>query len=261
MIRLIHVELMKLRTTRLTYGLLGAAAALTAVFAGLEASRAGSAAVAPLSTTAGLDAVSTGSVWALLFAAVLGVTVSSGEFRHATITATYLVAPRRDRVLAAKCMAAACAGSVFGLAGWLIATGIGLGIAASDGYPIATGDATLAIYAAGHVLAAALLAAIGVGIGALVRSQLAAVIGVFGWAVVVESLVGGLYHSVQPYLPYTAATTLSGSVLSGAAFGPAHGAASSAAPLPFAAAVALLAAIALALAAIAARTTVEKDVS
>ena len=35
MIRLIHVELMKLRTTRLTYGLLGAAAALTAVFAGL----------------------------------------------------------------------------------------------------------------------------------------------------------------------------------------------------------------------------------
>jgi ABC-2 type transport system permease protein len=260
-IRLIHVELLKLRTTRLTYGLLGAAIALTALFAALEASRAGSPAVAPLSTAAGLDAVITGGVWALLFAAVLGVTVSSGEFRHATITATYLVSPRRDRVLTAKCMAAACAGAVFGLAGWVIATGIGLGIATADGYQIAIGDATLARYAAGHVLAAALLAAIGAGLGALVRSQLGAIIGLFGWAVVIESLVGGLYHSVQPYLPYTAATTLSGSSLGGAAFGPAHGADSTAAPLPFAAATALLAAIALALAAIAARTTVEKDVS
>ncbi len=261
MIRLIRVELVKIRTTRLTYGLLATAVALTALFTALEASRAGSGPVAPLSTAAGLDAVITGGVWALLLAAVLGVTVSSGEYRHATITATYLVSPRRDRVLAAKSVAAAAAGAVFGLAGWLVATGIGLGLAAADGYPVALGPATLARYAAGHAVAGALLAAIAVSIGALVRSQLAAVIGVFVWAIVVESVVGGLYHAVQPYLPYTAATTLSGSVLGGAAFGPAHGAASAATPLPFAAAAALLAVIALALAAIAARTTVEKDVS
>ena len=41
MIRLIRVELLKLRTTRLTYGLLATAAALTAVFAVIEAARAG----------------------------------------------------------------------------------------------------------------------------------------------------------------------------------------------------------------------------
>jgi len=259
--RLIHVELVKVTTTRLSYGLLATAAALTALFAVLEASRAGGAAVAPLSTQAGLGAVITGGIWALLFAAVLGVTVSSGEFRHATISATYLVSPRRGRVLAAKCVAAACAGAVLGLAGWLIATGVGLGFVSAHGYPVAIGDATLARYAVGHVLAGALLGAIGVGIGALVRSQLAAVIGVFVWAIVIESIVGGLYHSVQPYLPYTAATTMSGSVLGGAAFGPAHGASSAAAPLPFAAAAALLAVLAVTLAATAARTTVEKDVS
>jgi ABC-2 type transport system permease protein len=261
MIRLIQAELVKLRTTRLTYGLLATAAVLTALFAALEASRAGTGSVAPLSTAAGLDAVITGGTWALLFATVLGVTVSSGEFRHGTITATYLVSPRRGRVLTAKCVAAAAAGAVLGLTGWLIATGIGAGVASADGDPVPAGAATLARYAAGHAVAGALLAAIGVGTGALIRSQLAAVIGVLVWAIVVESVVGGLYHAVQPYLPYTAATTLSGSVLGGAAFGPAHGAATAAAPLPFAAAVALLAVIALALAAIAAKTTVEHDVS
>ena len=39
--RLIRVELLKLRTTRLTYGLLATAAALTAVFGAIEAARAG----------------------------------------------------------------------------------------------------------------------------------------------------------------------------------------------------------------------------
>ena len=41
MTRLIRVELLKLRTTRLTYGLLATAAALTALFAVIEAARAG----------------------------------------------------------------------------------------------------------------------------------------------------------------------------------------------------------------------------
>ncbi len=212
MIRLITGELLKLRTTRLSYGLLAAASVLTAGFSVLEAARAGPTAVAPLSTTAGFDAIATGGIWSLLFAAVLGVTVSSGEFRHSTATATYLAEPKRGRVLTAKAAAAACGGAVFGFTGWLIATGIGLGFVAADGdhLPVA---GTIARYAAGHLLAGALLAAIGVAIGSLVRSQLAAVIGVLVWSIVAESVLGGLFNAVQPYLPYTAATTLAGSVL------------------------------------------------
>jgi ABC-2 type transport system permease protein len=258
---LIRMELLKLRTTRLSYGLLATAAGLTILFSVLEAARAGSGQVASLATAAGIDAVITGGIWALLLAAVLGVTVSSGEFRHGTATATYLTGPRRNRVLVAKSVAAGCAGAVFGLAGWLIATGIGIGFVASHGYHEPIGIATMARYAAGHVLAGALLAAIGVGVGSLVRSQLAAVIGVFVWAIVIESIIGDLFNSVQPYLPYTAATTLAGSTLGGAAFGPAHGAVSSASPLPFAAAAALLAAVGVVVAVIAARTTVGADIS
>jgi ABC-type transport system involved in multi-copper enzyme maturation permease subunit len=158
-------------------------------------------------------------------------------------------------------VAAAFAGAVFGFAGWLIATGVGVGFVAGHGYPEPIGVATMARYAIGHVLAGALLAAIGVGLGSLVRSQLAAVISVFVWAIVIESILGNLFNAAQPYLPYTAATTLAGSTLGGAAFGPAHGAASSSSPLPFAAAVALLAAVCVVIAAMAARTTVGRDVS
>ncbi len=261
MMILIRVELLKLRTTRLTYGLLATAAGLSVLFSILEASRAGTKAVAALSTQAGLDAVITGGVWSLLLAAVLGVTVSSGEFRHGSASLTYLSTPRRDRVLAAKAVAAACAGAVFGFAGWLIATSVGLGFIAANGDHVPVGGGTIARYAVGHMVAAALLAAIGVGVGSLVRSQLAAVIGVFVWAVVIESIVGNLFNAAQPYLPFTAATTLAGSPLGGAAFGPAHDASTSAAALPFTAAAGLLAGAATVVALVAARTTLGRDVS
>jgi ABC-2 type transport system permease protein len=261
MIRLIRVELLKLRTTRLTYGLLATAAALTGVFAVIEAARAGSGnGIGPLSTASGLNAVITAGIWALVLATVMGVTVSSGEFRHSTATLTYLATPHRGRVLTAKVVAGACAGAVFGLAGYVMALGTGLIFVAARGDHVAIGDATLARYAVGHIVGTALLAAIGVGLGSLIRSQLAGVIAVFAWTIVIESIIGGLFTSIRPYLPYTAASTLSGTTPGGSAFGPAHGVSGPVA-LPFAAATALLAALAIVFAVVAARTTVGRDVT
>jgi ABC-2 type transport system permease protein len=262
MIRLIRVELLKLRTTRLSYGLLATAAGLTALFSVIEASRAGTAnGAGPLDTAAGLNAVIAGGVFALILAAVFGVTVSSGEFRQATATQTYLASPGRSRVLAAKAAAGAAGGAVFGLAGYAVTLAVGLSFVAARRYHVPIGDATLARYGLGHVVAAALMAAIGVALGSLIRSQLAGVIIVLIEAVVVESVLGGLFSSIQPYLPYTAATTLGGTALGGGAFGPAHGASTAATPLPFAAAAALLAGVAAALSVVAARTTVRRDIS
>ena len=77
---------------------------------------------------------------------------------------------------------------------------------------------------------------------------------------IVESVVGGLYGSIDPYLPFTAASTLAGSRLGGGAFG-FGGAEGSNAPLPFVAAALLVAGIAIALSAVAAATTVRRDVT
>jgi ABC-2 type transport system permease protein len=258
---LIRIELLKLRTTRLSYGLLTAAAGLTVLFSVLEASRARiGGAVAPLYTNSGLTSVITGGVWSLLLAGVLGVTISSGEFRHLTATQTYLASPGRNRVLAAKMAAGLVAGACFGLVGYVIAAGTGLIFVAAHGYHLGVSDATLIRYGVGHLLAGALLAAIGVAVGSLIRSQLAGVIGLFVWSVIIESLLGGLFHAVWRFLPYTAATTLSGSALGGGAFGPAHGA-SAGSPLPFAGATGLLIGLATVLGVIAAMTTVRRDIS
>ena len=263
MIRLVRIEWLKLRTMRVGLGVLATSAALTTLFASLEASRAGSNgqnAVAPLFTASGLSTVTTVTGWSMILAAVLGVIVTSGEYRHYTATLTYLATPDRRRVLAAKTLTAAGAGAVFGLVSGLIATAVGLIFVAAHGYHVALGTGTLVAHVAGAVVGAAIFGAIGAGIGALFRSQLAGVIGVFVWALVIESIIGGLFTSVRPYLPYTAATTLAGIKLGGAAFGPAHDVAGGG-PLPFAAAAALLIGGAALLEAIASRTTVRQDVT
>ena len=259
--RLVRIELLKLTSTRLPYGLLAAAAGLTALFTVIEAIRAGTpGGPATLTGYAGQSAVTAGGVWSLILAAVLGATIPSGEFRQHTATLTYLATPARGRVLAAKTAAGTIAGALFGLAGYVVTLGVTLGFVAAHGYHLAIGAETLTDWGLGHVLGAALLGAIGVAAGSLVRSQLAATIGIFAWMVIIESLLGGLFNSVRPYLPYTAATALGGVPLGTSSFGPGRGAEDVAA-LPFAAGAALLAAVALAGVLAAARTTVRRDIN
>lgn len=262
MTRLIRAEVLKLATMRLTYGLLAVAAALTTLFSLLENNRAGTSGteVPPISTADGLRTVTTVTGFAMLLAAVLGSIVANGEFRHSTATLTYLATPRRVRVLVAKAVAAIGAGSLFGLVAGVISTGIGLIFVAAHGDHIALSAGTLIGHIAGAIVGAALLAGLGVAVGSLVRSQLATVIGIFVWAIIIESVIGGLYISIRPYLPYTATTVLAGAKLGGAAFGPAHGL-NGGAPLPFVAGAVLVAAIGLATALIASQTTLRRDIT
>jgi ABC-type transport system involved in multi-copper enzyme maturation permease subunit len=227
----------------------------------LEASRAGKPnGPAALTGYAEQTSTITGGVWGLILAAVLGVTISSGELRHHTATLTYLSTPRRTRVLAAKAAAGGIAAAVFGLAGYAVTLAIGLIVTGAHGYHLAIGAGTLTDWGLGHLVGAALPGMIGLVVGSLIRSQLATVIGIFVWTIIIESLIGGLFGSVRPYLPYTAATALAGTPLGSASFGTSRGV-SAVAPLPFAAATALLAAIAIAGALTAARTTIRRDVS
>jgi ABC-2 type transport system permease protein len=256
--RLVRIELLKLTSTRLGYALLAVVAGLTPAWTSIAASRAGtSSGPEPLFTAAGQTSIIAGGVWSMIIALVLGVTISSGEFRHHTATNTYLAVPDRNRVLAAKAVVGAIGGAVFGIAGYLTALAVGLSFTAADGYRLVIGAGTLADWGIGRVVGTALLGAIGVVVGSLVRSQLAAVVGVFVWTLLLESLIGGMFGAARPYLPYTAATALAGTPLGEAGFRPASGVA----PLPFAAGMALLAAMVLAGALVAARTTVRRDIT
>jgi ABC-2 type transport system permease protein len=254
MTRTIRSEFLKLRTALLPYGLLAVAAALTLLITVLKASRAGSTnghiELRPLYTAAGLRAVITSTDFPMLLAMVFGVTLSSGEFRHQTATATYLANPNRLQVLVAKAVAAACFGLLFGVVGSAIATTVGLIFVGAHGYHIAIAAGTIARYAIGATLGCALLAVVGVGVGSLIRSQLGATIAVLAWGFVIERVVGGVFTSVAPYLPYTAATSIAGTPIGGGATA-----------LPFLAAAALVGAIAACASAVAGRTTALADIT
>jgi ABC-2 type transport system permease protein len=256
MSRLVRVELLKLRTVRTTYGLLVAAALVTALLASARAAKPSPSALAAVVTLTG---------WAMLFAMVMGVIAASGEFRHSTATLTYLAGPRRSRVLAAKAAAAGVVGAIFGLTGAAVATGIGLAL--TSGEPITLSAATFVRDDLGAVLGAALLAALGVAVGSLIRSEVAGIAGVLIWVLLIEPLIGGLFTTVQPYLPYTAATTLAGASL-GAGAGGLHvnvqrGAVpvAAAGPLPFGAVVAVLGALVIVVSVIAAYTRLRADIT
>jgi ABC-2 type transport system permease protein len=259
MSRLVRVELLKLHTMRVTYGLGLGAAVITGLFASLEATRSGRN-VAPISTAHGFATVSTATGVAMILAAILGVLLASGEYRHTSATLTYLATPRRGRVLAAKAIAAALAGLVYGILAGLVATGTALVFVAVHHDHVALGAGALVAHVAGAGLGAALLAAIGVAVGSLIRAQVPGIVGVLVWCLVVESIIGGSVKAVRPYLPYTVATTLGGAKLGAGAFGPGYSVTDQHA-LPFAVAAVALAALAGVLALLAASTTVRHDIT
>jgi ABC-2 type transport system permease protein len=207
----IRAELYKITTTRMTYGFAGIAVGLTALVTAVLSAQAGSSSMVPsLATAAGLRDIVTNTGFAMLTAAVFGATVSSGEFRHKTITDTYLDQPGRGRVMAAKTIAATVAGAVFGAVAAAVATGMGLMAASGKGYHIAlTGD-EFARYAAGAVLGAALLAGLGAVIGSLISGQIGAIVTVFVWCLAVEQILAGVSASAARFLPLLGAMTMAG---------------------------------------------------
>ena len=259
MTELLRIEVLKIRTTRATYGLLACGAALTSLVAILRASRAGNGHTAPLSTTTGLTTVLTAVGFGLVLATVFGVTVSSGEFRHGTATSTYLATPNRARVMIAKLVAGAGFGLVFGALAFGVTCCVGLGFAAAGNDGVALSALTILGYGGGTVLACGALAAVGVALGTLVRSQIAAVAGVFIWSIFAETIVGGVFNGIGPFLPFTAADTMAGARLGSGGFG--FSGSWSASPLPFVAATGLLVAVAVTLAATAAHTTLKTDIT
>lgn len=205
MTRALAAELLKQRTTRLPWGLLLGAVlftmlgvALTAVFSGTEG-------------TPGLDEDGTvANVWAqagggYVFALVAGIVLITGEYRHQTITSAYLGEPRRWRVVAAKLITALLLGVVYGVAACATAAAVAVPVLAARG---ATGQADVPAILLGAVAATALWAVVGLGVGALLRNQVAALIGALVWVLVVEALVVALLPDVGRWLPSGAANAL-----------------------------------------------------
>jgi ABC-2 type transport system permease protein len=132
-----------------------------------------------------------GAFLAALFAALLGALSITAEIRHGTIRPTFLATPWRGSVVAAKVWVSTLIGAVFGLAACAFAAGIGITALRVRGIDVQLDGGDYELFVAGGAAAAALWAAIGVGIGAVVRSQVPTVVGIAAWLLFVESLLVG----------------------------------------------------------------------
>lgn len=106
---------------------------------------------------------------------VLGIVAAAGEYRHHTIVATALISPRRVDALVAQVAAYATAGLAVGLVSALLAAAIALPWLAYKNPSTGVSASALATLFVGTVAYTTLSAVIGVGLGALVRNQVAAV--------------------------------------------------------------------------------------
>jgi ABC-type transport system involved in multi-copper enzyme maturation permease subunit len=212
---LIAGEFRKLFTTWLW--LLLAAMAITALYAILDIAFADApdTFTLPLSTPQGQRTLLAAGVGAAPLAAVLGAIGLTGEFRHRTATATFLATPHRGRVVVAKLIAYALAGGGYGLAGIAVTIAIALPWLASKDIDLVAGGSAIAATLAGVTAAVAVFAMLGVGLGALLREQVATVAGLLLYLFVVERVLTSIATMDRwtSYLPGQAQEALVGSTL------------------------------------------------
>jgi ABC-2 type transport system permease protein len=209
---LVRAELLKHRSTRTGLGLFAAMLGLVLLAVllhsfGLPAEDLGS-------TSRQLMVLGRGEFLGVLFAALLGAMSITGEIRHGTIRPTFLVAPRRSRVVAAKVLMSIVIGASFGLVAGAVATAAGTVALRARGIEMQLDQRDYVLLVVGSAVAAALWAAIGVGLGALIRHQVPTLIGICAWLLFVEGLlagdVAGGLGDVGRFLPGAAAAAISG---------------------------------------------------
>jgi ABC-2 type transport system permease protein len=196
-IDLVRTELLKLRTTRMLYALLGALLLIVAL-----ANVVGVLAT-PVDELAGEEnqagffgAAASGIIFVLL----LGVMLMAGEFRHGTITQTLLITPERWKVLVAKIAAAGILGFAFGVIAEAFSLITAVPLLTLRGVDLALGDEAVELIL-GTVLTTTLCAMLGVALGTLIRNQVVAIIAVFAALLIVEPIVTGLIEGRWPEIP------------------------------------------------------------
>lgn len=207
MINTVRAEWTKLFSTRVWLGLIlgacllvGGSSALTVGFAGVQQN--GQPGIPPVGDPQFEQAAFSQATAASVFFLILGIIGMTQEYRHRTATPTFLTEPRRWRVVAAKLAAYALVAVPFAvlvLAVNVLVVEIYAG--ARGAAPSLTGDNLRVVLDSGLVLV--IYAFIGVGLGALIKNQVGAIVGTLVYLFVVETIVAsiGAIQGAYKWLP------------------------------------------------------------
>jgi ABC-2 type transport system permease protein len=122
------------------------------------------------------DMMTSGQFFGVLLAMIIGILVITNEFFHQTATTTFMTSPHRTMVVMAKSAAAVTFGVLF----WLIATVIDLIVTplylSGQHVSVSLTDWTVVRSVLLNLLAFAIWAIVGMGLGTLINSQIGAVV-------------------------------------------------------------------------------------
>ncbi len=238
--RLIASETRKVRTIWSSYVIVAIVVALDFLFGFLVAlapggRRGGTAGLVPHGSSQWFVNVFSVLDNSRLLALVLGILIVTGEYRHKTVTPTFLVEPRRGRVVASKLVVGFGGGVILGvatMAAGLVIGGVLVGVGVhscaslggvTQGMSQATCTAQHGIYyaanvhdmwtewsqiAPGVIAGTGLFAVYGVGLGALLKNQIVAIVVGLVFTLVVENIILAIWPTIAEYLPGRAATAL-----------------------------------------------------
>ena len=202
MTALVRAEWTKLFTTRVWIGLLIGAVALTVLSTVFLTAFAGDPEVGipPVDSPSFERLGFAGPANAAVLMLVLGVIGTTQEYRHRTATPTFLTSPRRGRVITAKVVAYALAAIPFAL----VVTAVNYAVlavyaGARGAVPGLNGENLRVIVTSALVLV--IYTVIGIGVGALLRNQVGAIVGALVYLFVIEALIRQFAGSVYKWLP------------------------------------------------------------
>ena len=194
-VHLTRAELRKLVASRGYLVALSLSVGISVISVAVDAAVAGKNGQPALGTTASTNQMlKLGSVCCVA-TLVLGIIGSGGEYRYRTIIPAMLVTPTRGALVAAKVIGIAVAGAVLSV----LTFGLGLATAAAElsAHHMHQLRADTGTLLAGSVITGSLLGVIGVALGFITRSTIAAAVGAVGWVLFAELAV---LHTLAPHL-------------------------------------------------------------
>ncbi|GAB2527961.1 ABC transporter permease [Paramicrobacterium agarici] len=221
-----RAEFAKVFTTRIWWILLIILAAYIAllsgglglVFGATSEGLLGASAGAEQMPTDGLAVTiySTATSIGYVFPLLLGALATTGEFRHQTLTPTFLATPKRGVVLSAKMIALFVVGGGYGVVALACAVGAGSAALAAFGIDTALDSSDTWALIGRSVLAMAIWTMLGVGLGSVIPNQVATIVIVLAFTQFVEPIlrsIGALADwigQVTKWLPGAASDALVG---------------------------------------------------
>lgn len=148
-----------------------------------------------------------------------GTLIVTSEFRHNLLVPTFLATPRRGQVVSAKLFTGIVMGALFAVAGLVASVGGGVGALALAGLDnqLSSPDTLMLLGRTG--LAIVLWTLVGIGLGTVIRNQVASIVVVLAFTQFVEPIlrvagmrVDWLFEPLK-YLPGAASDALVGSSL------------------------------------------------